>query len=420
MSLWKIVLKNILERKLSATLTVLSIALGVALTISILAVKRESQDRFRQTAFGYELVVGSRGSPTQLVLNTVYHLDVSPGNIPYETYRQLREEDPRVRMAIPIAVGDHYRGFRIVGTSDQFLTKFEVLPGEKFRISGRPFQFCEGALQEILSGKSHEEGHSHDHGDEVFEAVVGSTVSEQAGLKVGSTFVATHGVEEGPAETHEESWKVVGVLAPTGTPADRAIYINLESFFGIEGHSNEGEISAVILKTRGGFAALSLAAELNQRSDVMAVVPAQVVGDLFSIIGTIDQVLLAVSLMVIVVAGISVLVSIYNSMNERRRSIAVMRALGARRRTVWSIIVLESIALCLLGGLVGLFLGHGISAGAAGYLQSEVGVTLSPLSFHREEVFVLAGLLVLGLLAGTIPAWKAYRTDIADGLSVHG
>ncbi len=412
MSLWKIVLKNMAERKLSSTLTAVSIALGVALTISILAVKRESQDRFRQTAFGYELVVGSKGSPTQLVLNTVYHLDVSPGNIPYETYRHLKEKDPRVRRAIPVAVGDHYQGFRIVGTSDSFLTQFEVLPGEKFQMEGRAFRYSEEGLQKILSG-----GHPE---EEVFEAVVGSSVAGRTGLKVGSTFVASHGVEEGPGEKHDESWTVVGVLDPTGTPADRAIYINLESFFEIEGHESEGEISAVILKTRGGFAALSLAAELNRRSDVMAVVPAQVVADLFSIVGKIDQVLLAVSFLVIIVAAISILVSIYNSMNERQRAIAVMRALGARRRTVWSIIVLESVALCVVGGLAGLFLGHMIVAGAASYLQSEVGVTLSPLSFYTEEFLVLAGLLVLGLLAGTVPAWKAYRTDIADGLSVHG
>ena len=135
-------------------------------------------------------VVGSKGSPTQLVLNTVYHLDVSPGNIPYETYRHLKEKDSRVRMAIPIAVGDHYQGFRIVGTSDSFLTQFEVLPGEKFQMEGRAFRYSEEGLQKILSG-----GHPE---EEVFEAVVGSSVAERTGLKVGATFIASHGVEGGP------------------------------------------------------------------------------------------------------------------------------------------------------------------------------------------------------------------------------
>jgi len=409
MSLGSIVLKNVFQRKLSSALTTLSIALGVAVMIAILTIRRQGRESFSQTAFGYELIVGAKGSALQLVLNTVYHLDVSPGNIPYSLYRELKDQDKRVRLALPVAVGDHYQGFRIVGTSDAFLREFEYEPGKRFEIDGAPFRFSEERLEKTL------------HGEEVegpFEAVIGSAAAKKTGLVRGSTFAASHGVlDEVNAQTHEERWTVVGVLRETGTPADRAIFINLDSFFEIRGHTKGGQISAVILKTRGGYAAISLQSELNRRPEIMAVVPAQVVGDLFEMVGKVDGFLLAISILVVVVAGVSILVSIYNSMSERRRAIAIMRAIGARRRTVLAVILMEAMFLCLVGGVVGLFLGHLLASVAGLVVASEVGLRLSPWSFHVQELFVLTSLAVLGALVGILPAVKAYRTDIASGLS---
>lgn len=402
MSLTRIVLKNVAERKLSSALTTLSIALGVAVVIAILGIKRQSRDGFNQSAFGYELIVGPKGSALQLVLNTVYHLDTSPGNVPYEVYKSLRS-DRRVRAAYPIAVGDHYRGFRIVAATDRFLTDFEIQPGRKFVIEGRPYVYSEERLEKAMSGH-------HVHGP--FEAVIGAIVARKTGLRAGSTFEASHG----EASTHEEKWTVVGILRETGTPADRAIFINLESFFAIREHESRGEISAVIVKTKGFHAMQDLQYEMNRRPDVMAVAPAAVVGDLFEMIGKVDVLLLAVSVLVIVVAGISILVSIFNSMSERRRAIAIMRALGARRTTVLAIILLESVFLCIAGGVIGLALGHGLAAAAASALRSEVGLSVSAWAFHWEDLVVLGGLLVLGAAVGTVPAAKAYRTDVAEGL----
>lgn len=299
-------------------------------------------------------------------------------------------------LAIPVAVGDHYRGFRIMGTSEALFQEFEYQPGRKFEIDGRPF------------GRS--------------EAVIGSTVARRTGLAKGATFSASHGVTEGVnPEIHEEKWTVAGILHETGTPADRAIYIPLENFLAIEGHTRCGEISALIVKTRGEFAALSLQSDLNRRTDVMAVVPAEVIGEFFDKIGQADILLLAVSILVIVVAGVSILVSIYNSMNERRRSIAIMRALGAHRRTILAVIILEALFLCLAGGILGIAGGHAMTGLAGSMLQSAAGISLSPWVFHLHELAVLGGLLGLGSAIGLVPALKAYRTDIAEGLSpTHG
>jgi putative ABC transport system permease protein len=416
MTLLTIVLKNLAQRRLSSTLTALSIALGVSVTVGVLALKEQSHEGFQQSAFGYDLVVGAKGSKLQLVLNTVYHLDQSTGNIPYALYARLKT-DRRVRLAVPMAVGDFYQGFRLVGASDKLLTDFEVQKGQKFELAqGRVYAFDEKMLEHLMTAPP---DHVHEHEGQVFEAVLGSIAAERTGLTLGSAFVAQHGSEEGQA--HEEKWTVVGILKPTGTANDRAIFINLESFFHIKGHQKEevvrGKISTIVLKTKGPMAAKDLAWEINNGVEAMGGVPAEVVVELFDLIGKVDVLLLAVSVLVIVVAGVSILVSIYNSMAERRRPIAIMRALGARRGTIFAVIVMEASALCLIGGLVGLLGGHVLTAVAGGILKSAAGVVVSPWSFSLNELWVLAGLQALGALVGVVPAAKAYRTDIADGLS---
>jgi putative ABC transport system permease protein len=411
-TLWAIVRKNIAQRALSSTLTAASIALGVAVVVAVLALKEEGREGFRQGAFGYDLVVGVKGSPLQLVLSTVYHLDAPPENIPYALYERLKA-DRRVRLAVPLALGDFHEGHRLVGTSDVLFRDFEVQAGRKFELAeGRIFRFDEEKLKHVLGAPP-----DHDPAGEggVFEAVIGSRV---AGLRPGSTFAARHGGDEGDA--HEEKWTVVGVLKPTGTANDRAIFINLESFYHIKTHVaeevNRGKISAVLLQTRGPRAAKDLAWELGKGAEAMGVVPAEEVARLFQIIGKVDVLLLAVSALVILVAAVSILVSIYNSMAERRRAIAIMRALGARRTTVLSIVILEAASLCLLGGLAGLVLGHVFTAVSAQVLAARAGVSIQPFAFRADELLVLAGVVALGALSGIVPALRAYRTDIADGL----
>jgi putative ABC transport system permease protein len=294
MSLFSIVLKNLRQRALSSTLTAASIALGVGVVVAVLALKAQGQEAFRQSAVGYDLVVGPKGGRLQLVLNVVYHLDEPPGIIPYAVYERLKA-DRRVRLAAPVAVGDTWRGFRLVGSSDRLLRDFEIAPGRNFELAaGRVYAFDEDKLSRVMSGGA-EEG--------VFEAVAGSAT----GLRVGETFAARHGGETG--DEHDEKWTVVGVLAPTGTPNDRAIFINLESFFHIKGHQAEqetrGKISAVLLQTRGLNAAQDLAWELNNGPDAMAVQPAAVMGELFQMIGQVDVLLLAVAGLVNLVAAVS-------------------------------------------------------------------------------------------------------------------
>jgi putative ABC transport system permease protein len=400
MSLWKIVLKNIAQRKLSSTLTAASVGLGVAVVIAVLALRAQAREGFGQSAFGYELVVGPKISALQLVLNTVYHMDRSPGNLPWSRYRELSVHKA-VASAVPVSVGDSFRGARIVGTTEAFFSAF------KLNLVGRTFRFDPVRLEKAMAGQEAEGA---------FEAVVGASAADHAKLKIGDTFQASHGVEEA-GETHAERWTVVGILKPTGTPNDRAIFINLDSFYEIKDHRQTPAISAVIVKTRSEASARMLEYDLNQLPDCMAAVPAQVMAEFFEKFDWVPLLLLAVSALVVVMAAVSIFVAIYNSMSERRRAIAIMRALGARRTTVLAIVLLEATALCLFGALGGIVLGHALTAVASGAIAARSGVAISALAFHPEELLVAAGVLVLGALAGILPALSAYRTDIADGLS---
>jgi putative ABC transport system permease protein len=397
MSLWNIVLKNIRQRRLSSTLTAASIGLGVAIVIAVLSLRAQTQEGFRQSAFGYELVVGvKRLGALQLVLNTVYHLDSSPGNIPWSRYQEIAAHKA-VAAAIPMSVGDSYKGARIIGTTPQFFTALN------YTVEGATFRFDLDRLAKSMEGKETEGA---------FEAVAGS----RTGLRIGDTFQATHGVEA-TGDVHAEKWTVVGILDPTGTPNDRAIFINLDSFSAIKDHRQGGGISAVIVKTRSEGSSLALEYDLNQLPDIMAASPARVMAEFFSRFDWIPLLFLAVACLVVVMAAVSIFVAIYNSMSERRRPIAILRALGARRSSVLTIVLLEALTLCAAGAAGGFVLGHALTAIAGAALAARSGIPLTALAVQPEEFAVLAGVLVLGALAGLLPAMQAYRSDIADGLS---
>ncbi|MBI4025138.1 MAG: ABC transporter permease [Verrucomicrobia bacterium] len=459
MTLARIILNNARQRLLSTALTSLSVAVGVALIIAILTIKLVSQERLRVGYSGFDLVIGAKGSPLQLVLNVVYHLDTSPGNIPFSLYEKLAK-DSRVKFAVPFSVGDSFQGFRVVGTTDAFLKNFEPRPNQPFELAnGRIFRFDDAELREAMRaaverGRKGPASSSHDaaragHGEKErhrvihYEAVLGSAAAEETGLKTGQPFVAAHGIQESvESGKHEESpWMVVGILKPTGTPADRAIYINLDSFYHIEGHVIEeskplagkadssgggekkgaapeaGQISALALKLRTPFAVFGLRKQINEAENAQAAIPAEEIRKLLAIVGNVDRILLAQAVLIVVVSGIGAGLAMFNSMNERRRDIAVMRALGARRRAIVAIVVGEAALIAGIGGVMGVALGHGAIQVAAPAVRAAIGFAIAGSTFHFFEVFVVFGVLLVGVLAGIGPAVSAYRTDVSTNLS---
>ena len=406
--------RSLRQHALSTAVTVLSVALAVGLTIAVFAVAAQTRDAFTGGRIGFDAVVGARGSQLQLVLNTVFHLETSPGNLSWSVYESLRK-DPTVELAVPYAVGDNYRGYRIVGTTPEVFTKLEYQKGKRFtpQAGGRIFD------------------------PSLREAVVGATAAARTGLAVGSTFNAYHGVVYDPNQRHEGEYVVVGVLEPTNTPSDRVLWIPIEGVFRLGGHVLRGtgaeyvpkqgeaipdaakEVSAVLVKFRSPIAGAMLEQTINKQGKVatMAWPIGKVMAELFEKLGWVTIILQMTAYLVMVVAAASILASLYNTMNERRREFAILRALGARRATVFSAIVLESTAIAGLGCVVGLAFYAGLLAVAANVVRRETGVVLDVLALHPAVWAVPVAMTVLGAFSGLLPAWNAYRTDVAENLS---
>jgi putative ABC transport system permease protein len=433
MSLWKIAFRNIQHRMLASGLTAFSMALGVGLVVTVLVIHGVIDKSFKRSAQGYDLIVGAKGSPLELVLNTVYHLREPIGTISYDHYLELEEGrfSPEVELAIPVCMGGNYQGFRVVGTTPDMFDKLEYRGGEKYRFAqGRNFGF--GSF---------------------FEGVIGATVAKKTGLKVGDSFRPVHGFDAQQGEEHDP-FTVAGILEPTGTPNDRALFINIEGFFlihdheqtekaplhddklegkveddreqpesgGRDAHQHEDDrrVTAVLVCTNPEriIGSQALPKLINQEPDVQAVAPTREITRLFEgIVGNVQLVLLVLAVLVVVVAGVGMMVSIYNSMNDRRHDIAVMRALGARRRTVMVIILLESILLSLGGGLLGLAMGHGLVGLLGPSIAENTGVFVHMWQFQLNEMILIPGLIVLASVVGYMPAVVAYRTDVARSLA---
>lgn len=423
--------RGLAQRRLSSLLTLSSVALGVMLVTAILIVQAETERHFSAPGTGHGLVVGAPGSRLQLVLNAIYHRDQSPGLLSYQRYEELRKH-PSVRLAVPYAVGDSFRGYRVVGTTDAFFQPIfpqpkADTPGAKLQ-SGRPFHFSEEALREALSELTANAEDEHDdhaeHDEEVYEAVVGSHVATELGVRVGDRIEPTHGVEGAKAHEHEQLWTVVGILKPTDTPIDRIVLINLDSFYRIPDHSGgviadtgDAGLSAVLVFPRGGAHKALLLGQLSKRSDLMVADVDQELRELRSLVGRIDQLLLLVAGLVVLVALLGILVALYNSMASRRREVAILRSLGARRVQVLTLLVGEAGLLGLAGAVLGWLGGRLLVLASAGIIEEAAGFRPDWASGTTLELALLAAVAFASLLAGLLPGLEAYRTDVAKHLA---
>ncbi len=462
MSLWTIAWRSIQQRALASTLTCLSMALGVMLVVTTLVALSVIDNYFkRNVELNYNLIVGPKGDRLQLVLNTVYHLSVPVANLPYTVYQDFlpadhphaRKENGQpvagryagsVQHCIPYCLGDSYEGYRVVGTTSELLD----LPYSQ----DRNFEFAEGR---------------NFRDRRFFEGVIGAEVARRTGLRIGDKFEPTHGVTEGADHHHDDQFTVVGILKPTGTANDRVLFVNMEGFYLLEGHAKPGEdghahahahshdhshghahapeplpdsqreVTALLVRTSGPFGG-ALARRINEGLEAQAVAPIGVITRLMNnFVSPLQWLLLALSLMIVLVSGVSILVSIYNSMNDRKRDIAVMRALGAQRGTVMRIVLLESILLSVMAGVVGWLAGHGlvlllnplietwsgVRVGVFEFVslgplvQQATGASAGVLHWVPVELVLIPGLIVLAALVGYLPALNAYRTDVGQALS---
>ena len=397
MTLPLIIRRSLRQHAFSTTITALAIALAGGLLMSVWVVKEQSQKTFTQVNTGFDAVLGARGSKLQLVLNAIFHLEASPGNVAAADYEFIKHH-PAVKLAIPIAVGDNLRGFRIVGTVPEFFTEVEYKPGTKFSLSGgTPFDPV------------------------VKEAVLGSFAAQKLGLHVGDTFHPFHGLVYDEKNQHAESYRVSGVLAPSNTPADKVIWIPLHGLQTMSGHDPRAatDISAVLIQLKSPTAGFMMDMMYNKQGNrlTFAYPIGAIMAELFNKIGWFDQVLTLIAYLVGLVSAAGVLVAIYNSMAARRRDIAILRALGARRRTVFGAIVGEAAVIGVLGATTGFAVFAVLAAFVASIIQGQTGVVLDPLKWNPVFWWGPATFVGLCVLGGLVPAFKAYRVPVAETIA---
>jgi putative ABC transport system permease protein len=393
-----IIYRSLRQHALSTFVTAAGIALACGLLMCVWMVKTQSQAAFTQTTTGFDAVLGARGSKLQLVLNAIFHLEASPGNVAAADYDMIRRH-PMIKTAIPIAVGDNLRGYRLVGTVPELFTNVEYAPGKKFvvRAGGRVFAA------------------------DAKEAVAGSFAAQRLNLKVGDTFRPFHGLAFDPKAEHADDFTVTGILEPTNTPVDRVVWLPLRGLQTMSGHDPKTatDVSAVLLQLRTPVAGLQMDMMYNKQGNrlTFAYPVGAIIAELFGKIAWFDQVLALVAYLVALVAAGSVLASIYNSMSARRRDLAILRALGARRRTIFGAVLAEAASIGALGAAAGFAVYFGLFAGVANLIRAQTGVVLDVGAGHPVLWICPVAMVALCALGGVVPAVKAYRTPVAETLA---
>ena len=402
-----IALAYLREKKLSAALNVLLLALGVGTIIALLLILHQAETRMSRDAAGIDLVIGAKGSPMQLVLSSVFQVDIPTGNVPIAEASLIISE-PAVKLAIPLALGDSYRGFRIVGTNPAYITLYKGT---------------------VASGRLW---------DKPLEAVLGADTARATGLTIGKTFAGAHGLTDtgGGSAHHEQPYTVVGILAPTGSVLDRLIVTSVSSVWKLHDHApgkahdkhadhaghseDEGrEVTAYLVQYATPLAAVSFPRFVNASSSMQAASPAMESARLFQLLGVGMNALKGFAAIMLVCAALGIFVGLMNALDERRADLALLRVLGAPPGMVVVVTLAQGLIVGLLGVILGLLLGH---AGAEWigqtYAESQ-RVAIGGRIWLIEECWIALGALGLALAAAMIPAWRAYVDATPELLASH-
>ena len=382
-------------RALNTVLNVLLLAFGVATITLLLLTMHQLQERMGRDARGIDLVAGAKGSPLQVILSAIYHLDIPTGNIALSQAKEIAKHR-MVKKTIPLALGDSYQGFRIVGTNHDYVEHY----GGKL---------AAGSLWA-----------------KPMETVIGADVAQRLKLAVGATFTGAHGIAEGGAEHGDAPYRVVGVLAPSGTVLDRLVLTSIESVWLVHDEhqgadakvtEEDKEITALLIQYATPMAVAVLPRYINNNSEMQAASPAIETARLFSVIGVGVEVLRGFALVLILSAGLSLFIALYNALAERRYDLALMRTLGASPGKLMALMLCEGALLAGFGALFGIALGHALTELLGRALKAAQQISVTGFTWVPEELWLIAVALVVGIIASLLPAWRAYRTDIAHTLA---
>ena len=406
----QLVFKSILNRRFTALLTVISIALSVSLLLSVERIRIGTKEGFTNTVSNTDLIVGSKGSSINLLLYTIFHLGSPVETIPWSAYQDIASQKD-IDWTIPISLGDSHKGHRVVGTDQNFFQHYRFSGGRQLDFAtGEPFQ-------------------------KDLEVVIGAELARKLDYSVNTLLTLSHGAGSDISfQNHDaHKFRVSGVLEATGTPIDRSLYISLaamelihdeaiyEDRFKGDGSTNErADISAFLLKTKSRIGTLPLQRWINEYNDapLTAIIPALTLTELWQGMSYIEGSLGIISVLVVVIGLIGMLIAIYNSLNERRREIAILRSLGASPGQVFVALISEAVILAGLGIITAVALTQSLMWLSKDWLMNEFSVNLDLPFLTMAELVYLAVVLGLAALLGAIPALRAYKQTLSDGLTI--
>jgi putative ABC transport system permease protein len=394
--------------KLTAFLNILLIAFGTGILTIIILASYQIEQKLNNNSKDIDLVVGAKGSPLQLILSSVFYIDFPTGNIPLEDAEAL-ERNPMVKRAVPLALGDNYGGYRIAGTDSNFVALYDL---------------------KLAAGRFWKED---------LEATIGANVAKTRHLKVGDKFFGAHGLTSN-GDTHKvHAYQVTGILEPHGDVTDNLILTNVASVWIM--HQNEAgiqknpqaiagltkaqarpfeggqkEITSLLIQYRSPMSVIFFPRMVNKSTNMQAASPAMESARLFSLIGVGVDTLQWFAILIMIISAVSVFISLYNSLKERKYDLAVMRTIGASRGKLFFLVLLEGVILTFLGAIIGIALGH-LSLYLITEYQSSAQARLSGTIFLKEELYIILVGIGIGILASLIPAIQAYRSNISRILS---
>ena len=408
---------SVLNRRVTAGLTLLAIALSIAMLLGVEKVRRDARGAFANTISGTDLIVGARSGAIQLLLYSVFRIGNATSNISWESYREI-EQYPHVRWTVPIALGDSHRGFRVMGTSRGYFEHYRYARTESLAFAaGGPF-------------------------DDVFDAVLGTEVAQRLGYGLGDEFVISHGAGDVSFIEHDDKpFRVTGIIAPTGTPVDRTVHIGSEGFtamhfdwqagapvFGLESTSDDvramnltpKSVTAALVGLDSKIAIFRVQRRINEyrAEPLLAIIPGVALQELWDLMSVAENVLRVVSSMVVVTGLLGMLTVILSSLEARRREMAVLRSVGARPVHVFALFMSEAGMLALLGAAAGVVLLYVALLIGQPIVAREFGLHMPIEMLAATDWWILAAVVLAGFGAGSAPAIRAYRLSLSDGLSM--
>lgn len=415
----KLSLQSLRNRLFASVLTVLSIALSVMLLLGVEKARESAEEGFTQAISNTDLIVGARSGPIQLILYTVFNMGSATHNISYETWQKFSQH-PAVEWTIPYSLGDGHRGFRVVGTTENFFKHYSFAGDQQI-------QFQEG---QAFSG--------------LWDVVIGADVAKELQYKLGQKIVIAHGVTkgEGILKHDDKPFTVVGVLDKTGTPVDRAVYVSLLALEALHIDWQSGAaptpdtaisadqikesdlkvqtITSFFLRTKSRIETLRLQREINEYGEepLLAIIPGATLSELWRSLSYVEQVLKLISWMVVGVGLLAMLIALMTTLNERRREMAILRSLGAGPSHILGLLMFESTLLTAAGVALGVVMASLLTWALRPWLLTEFGFNLQGSIWGLETAIYILATLILGTLTGIIPALRASSLALKDGLSV--